>query len=84
VNKLISIFNCTSHLNPCTFGIPEGNARTITSYSLVYHFLANREDTYFQCPSRGMDEVMGGGGGGGGGGGHLDFYINVEIKQSAI
>jgi hypothetical protein len=81
VNKLISIFNCTSHLNPCTFGIPEGNARTITSYSLVYHFLANREDTYFQCPSRGMDEVMGGGGGGGG---HLDFYINVEIKQSAI
>jgi hypothetical protein len=22
-------------LNPCTFGIPEGNARTIASYSLV-------------------------------------------------
>jgi hypothetical protein len=63
VNKLISIFNCTSHLNPCTFGMPEGNARTIASYSLVYHFLANREDIYFQCPSRGMSEVIGGEGG---------------------
>ena len=62
MNNLISIFNCTSHLNPCTFGIPEGNARTIASYSLVYHFLANREDIYFQCPTRGKSEVMGGGG----------------------
>ena len=62
-----------------SFGIPEGNARTIAPYALVYHFLANREDTYFQCPSRGMNEVYGGGGGG-----HLVFYINVEIKQSGI
>ena len=75
MNKLISIFNCTSHLNPCTF------ARTIASYSLVYHFLANREDTYFRCPSRGMSGV---GHGGGGGRGHFYLlYINAEIKQSA-
>ena len=39
---IISIFNSTSHLNPYLWHT-RGNVGRITSYSLVYHSLANSD-----------------------------------------
>jgi hypothetical protein len=77
VNKLISIFNCTSHLNPCTFGIPEGNARTIAPYSLVYQSFLGKQGRHSLSVSKSETEW------GHGGEEFYLLYVNAEIKQSA-